>query len=255
MMTIETTAPGKADRAGSPAPAPSPAPYRCAVYFAPAVDSPWWAAGSQWLGRCAQAGVALPQPAIDGVDPALLRDLTAEPRRYGWHATLKAPFQLAPGCGLEDLRDALHALCGDFPRFTLPPLEARRMDRFIALRTAGPNEALQSLAAACVTRLQPLARPLSPPELARRRQAPLTPDQDALLVRWGYPWVLDHFRFHLSLTGDIASQSPATQAALLQAAQARFGALPACEFGQLSLFVEPEKGADFVLLEQMELRP
>lgn len=254
MTTIDTNTFPQAAPAAQPSPSSSRAPYRCAIYFAPAVDSPWWAAGSQWLGRCAHAGTALAQPAIDGVDPTLLHGLTADPRRYGWHATLKAPFQLAPGCGLDALRAALRDLCAGFSRFTLPPLEVRRMDRFIALRPAHASAPLDALAAACVTRLQALAAPLPPAELARRRRAPLTPEQDALLVRWGYPWVLDHFRFHLSLTGDIADQPPATQAALLQAAQARFEPLPACEFGHLSLFVEPSPGADFVLDAQMELR-
>jgi len=249
MMTIETIPPSHR-RSTGPA---SRAPHRCAIYFAPPVLSEWWMAGSQWLGRCARTGMSQPQPRIPGVEPGRFHALTADPRRYGWHATLKAPFELAPGCGLDDLRAALRALCADHSRFTLPPVVAQRMDRFIALRPAQPSAALDALAADCVRRLHLLAAPLTEAELARRRRVPLTPHQDALLLQWGYPWVLDHFRFHLSLTGDIDGEAAATQAALQEAAQAWFGALPPCEVGHLSLFVEPVRGAEFMLVEQLEL--
>lgn len=229
------------------------APYRCAIYFAPAVDDPWWVAGSQWVGRCANARAPLAQPPVPGVDPALVKAVTADPRRYGWHATLKAPFQLAAGLTLDDVRAALQRVCADFSRFTLPPLEARPMDRFLALRPSQPSAALEAIAAACVTRLHPLAAPLSEAELARRRRAQLTPNQDALLQQWGYPWVLDHYRFHFSLTGDLTEVAPEAREALLLEAGRRFASLPPCEFSHLSVFVEPERGGDFVLVEQVEL--
>lgn len=228
-------------------------PDRVAIYFAPAVGSPWWDAGSQWLGRCAATGRRLEQDVPEGVIPADFQALTAEPRRYGWHATLKAPFQLAPGRGLSDLRQALRAVCARTPRFTLPPLAVRVMGNFLALRPAVPSAALDAVAAACVTELHPLAAALSDSELARRRRAPLTPAQDALLQAWGYAWVLEHFRFHFSLTGDLGDVRLETQERVMRAARARFDALPPCEFTSLSLFVERRRGDDFELLEQLEL--
>lgn len=229
-------------------------PYRCAIYFAPADDSPWASAGNEWLGRCAATGRSLDQAEIAGVDAPLLRQLTAEPRRYGWHATLKAPFRLAAGCSLDDLRRALHRVCGALPAFTLPALRVVRMDRFLALRPAAHAPLLDAVAAACVMQLHALAQPLDEAELRRRRLAGLTPQQDALLTRWGYPWVLEQFRFHLSLTGDLGQVPASVQAALLRGAQERFEALPPCRFGSVALFVEPRPGADFEQLEQVELR-
>ena len=88
--------------------------------------------------------------------------------------------------------------------------------------------------------------------MARRRQATLTPEQDRLLLAWGYPWVLDHFQFHLSLTGSLGQCSPEVKAALFHAAQARFETLPVCRFAQIALFIEPEQGADFELIETMD---
>lgn len=228
-------------------------PDRVAIYFAPAVGSPWWEAGSQWLGRCAASGRVFEQVLPEGVPREAFQALTAEPRRYGWHATLKAPFQLAPGCSLQALREALRVVCARTPRFTLPPLAVRVMGNFLALRPTGPSAALDAVAAACVTELHALAAPLSPGELARRRRASLMPEQDALLQAWGYAWVLDHFRFHFSLTGELGPVPQEMQASVMQAARERFEGLPPCEFDSLSLFVERRRGGDFELLEQLEL--
>jgi hypothetical protein len=187
------------------------------------------------------------------MEPAQFQSLTAGPRRYGWHATLKAPFRLAAGNSLDTLRAATRALAERLPAFDLPPLRVSDADGFLALRPGGDCPPLAPTAAACVQQLHAFAQPLSEAELARRRQAPLTPEQDRWLLAWGYPWVLDHFQFHLSLTGSLASASAEQRAALMAAAQARFETLPICRFAHIALFTEATPGADFELLESMEL--
>jgi hypothetical protein len=230
-----------------------PLPYRCAVYFVPEVHGGWWQAGSQWLGRCAASGAVYAPLDILGVAPTEFQALTADPRRYGWHATLKAPFTLAAGRSLADLRAAMQALAKRLPAFELPPLRVSDLGGFLALRPEGDLTRLNDTAAACVQQLHPMAQPLSDAELARRRQAPLTAEQDRMLLAWGYPWVLEHFLFHLSLSGPLGKCSPNVKAALFQAAQARFETLPGCRFAHIALFTEPQAGADFELLETMDL--
>jgi len=226
-------------------------PHRVAIYCAPAPDSTWWQAGSEWLGRCAHTGEPRRQPAPAALDAEVFARLTADPRRYGWHATLKAPFHLAAGQSLDSLRGALHRLCEGREPFDLPPLQVGRMNGFLALRPIHALPALDQLAADCVQQLQPLARALSPDELLRRRRAGLTPEQDALLQAWGYPYVLQQFRFHFSLTGHMQALPADALAGLLEAAAARFHALPNPRVDRLSVFVEPSPGADFRLLEQV----
>ncbi len=100
-----------------------------------------------------------------------------------------------------------------------------------------------------------MARPLTDAELARRRRAALTPEQDALLQAWGYPYVLEHFRFHLSLTGPLDALSAEDVDRLTKAASSRFHKLPAPRIDGLSIFVEPTPGADFQWLEQIDFQP
>ena len=228
--------------------------HRVAIYAAPAPGSEWWERGSAWLGRCAQRGAALPMPAIDAVDPATQAALTADPRRYGWHATLKAPMRLAPGASWAALRDGVAAICRDHHAIEMADLEVTRMGTFLALRPAAPPAALGALATDCVQRLQALAAPLDDAELARRRRAPLSIEEDALLLAWGYPWVLHRFRFHCSLTGSLAGLDGAAVQRWQSAAHDHFKDLPPWRLDRLSLFIEPTPGADFVLLEQWELR-
>ncbi|MCR6476807.1 DUF1045 domain-containing protein [Variovorax sp. ZS18.2.2] len=239
-----------------PARTPQRRAHRYAAYFAPPIGSAWSEAGNQWLGRCAANGQTRTQPVFESLPADLQFKLTSAPRRYGWHATLAAPFTLLPQIEEPTLREGLQTLCSAWEPFDMPALEVALLDDFLALVPAQPSPALHAVAAACVTGLRAFAEPLSPGELQRRRAAGLTPEEDALLVRWGYPFVLDRFRFHLSLTGSLRDTAPPAVEALRAAARQHFAPLlasPPLRFEAISLFAEPAPGTDFVCLAQMEL--
>lgn len=231
--------------------------HRYAAYFAPPVESAWWEAGSRWLGRCAASGRTWPLPAIEGVPGELQQKLTTAPRRYGWHATLAAPFVLKPQFTEAELRAGMQALCRTLEPFDMPTLEVALLGDFLALVPTRPDASLRAAADACVMQLHPFAEPLPPPELQRRRAAGLTPEEDALLLRWGYPFVMDRFRFHMSLTGSLRGVESDTVVALQTAARRHFAPLLSSgsplRFEAVSLFAEPSPGADFICLAQMEL--
>ncbi|MEY2803402.1 MAG: hypothetical protein RL657_738 [Pseudomonadota bacterium] len=228
-------------------------PYRYAVYFSHAKDSLWWQAGSHWLGRCAASGRAMAQPDVPLLSSERMAHLTAEPRRYGWHATLKAPFELAQGHTVSSLLAGMSRLAREFQPFTMPAMRVRTMGDFLALRPANEAAAIKDIASSCVTRLHPFARSLSDSELARRRRALLTQEEDLLLKNWGYPWVLGAYRFHFTLSGSLSQVDAHEQHALREAAERHFHALPDARFDRMSLFAEPSKGADFVLIQEVEL--
>lgn len=261
--------------------------HRYAIYYAPPTESPWWQAGSQWLGRCAATGRVLQQPRVLGISPETFAALTAAPRRYGWHATLKAPFSLAEGTSLSQLCAVVEDLAGALSSFPMPDLRVQRLDDFLALvpdpvalhaQEAGsaacsapcpppaaqtpplpaqntlPTHLLEGVARVCVQELAPLSAQLTDADLHRRRLAPLTAVQDALLVRWGYPYVMEEFRFHCSLTGSLEGLDPLQEQALQHAAEEIFHGLPPGRFESLALFEEPTPGADFRLVQHFGLR-
>lgn len=222
-------------------------PHRVAVYWAPRPDTALWQAGCAWLGRDAATGHRLKQPVVAGVAPELLDMLTTDPRRYGWHATLKPPFRLADGVTLAALDAAAEKLARSFNAFTLAPLRVATLGQFLALRPQGAADAVNRLASACVQQLHALARPQSTADLARRRHPSMTARQGELLQRWGYPWVLDEFRFHCSLTGSLSALDEAQRTAVTDAARRLFDEMPSPVVDSIAIFVEPEPGADFLL--------
>ncbi len=154
---------------------------RYAIYFAPLPTTPLHALGSRWLGRDAHTGEKLAQPAVDGLAP-----LTRDPRRYGFHATLKAPFALREGIGEEALMRGCAALAASLGAFHLR-LKVDLLDGFLALVPDGDPAPLLALAERCVRELDGFRKPPPDEEIARRREAPLTASQDVNLLRWGTP--------------------------------------------------------------------
>lgn len=231
----------------------TPRAFRYAVYFAPNVEQQWWAHASQWLGRCAVSQQMNAQPLIAGVSVKRFAELTEHPRRYGFHATMKAPFVLTSRYQPSDLIDRVNLLCRDVKPFVLPRLQVTLLDQFLALVPERNTTQVTLLEEQCVKVLNDYAEPLGPEELSRRRSAGLSSHEDALLLRWGYPYVLERFRFHCSLTGSLATATRQEVSALTQAAHQHFDQLPPCIFDSLAIFVEPTRGADFVLLQQCPL--
>lgn len=221
---------------------------RFAAYFAPPSDDPLFAAGATWLGRDPASGAPAPQPGLPGIE-----EVTAEPRLYGFHATLKPPMRLAEGRQWVDLLAATEALAARIAPFTLPPLAVMDLRGFLALRETAPCPPLQALADACVADLDPLRAPPSQAEIDRRRKSSLTVEQAAMLARWGYPYVFATWFFHMTLTRRL---NETEQAASLPAAQAHFA--PALAVPQrvtdICLFAQAAPGAPFMIAERIKLR-
>jgi putative phosphonate metabolism protein len=174
---------------------------RYAVYFAPHESTALWQAGCRWLGRDPCTGSRLAQPEVEGWSAERISEITASPRLYGFHATLKPPFVLAKGRTAAQLADAVQELAAGLHPFVLPQLAVTSLDGFLALQpNANSTAQLRTLADACVVELDGFRRAPAAEELVQRRAAGLSPRQDQLLVQFGYPFVLDQFRFHMTLT-------------------------------------------------------
>jgi putative phosphonate metabolism protein len=178
---------------------------RYALYYAPRPDEELAVFAARWLGRDPETGREMEPPRHSGLPPIRLAALIADPRRYGFHGTLKPPFALPVGA----TEDALLALAANFSRqqapFAISGLKLALLGDFIALVPQEPTPVLDEFAAECVRAFDPFRALPDARELARRREAGLTERQDRMLVRWGYPYVLDEFRFHLTLTGRLSA--------------------------------------------------
>ncbi len=222
---------------------------RFAIYFAPGADTPLWTFGTSWLGRDPERGVDVARAAVPGFTRDELDDLTAPPRRYGFHATLKPPFALPPEHTRDALTDRLGSFAAQRTAFDAPPLKLDTLNGFLALVPGSPSAELSALAADCVRTFDAFRRPPGDAELARRRRHDLTPQQEDNLLRWGYPYVLDAFRFHMTLTKRLDAETRARLLPALADLTSAVGATPLRVDG-LALFHEPAPGEDFRLIER-----
>ena len=220
---------------------------RIAVYYAPTPADPLLHAGSTWLGRDATADTAVLQPSVPHLEA-----ITAKPRTYGFHATLKAPFTPYPHLDLDTLTTRLHQAAAACRPFPLPSLSVAPLDGFLALLERHPSAPLHALADRMVTALDDLRAPPTPADLARRRASTLSPAHRQMLAQWGYPDVLALWRFHMTLSGRL---TPARQADLLPLAQTHFAAACALDrqVTDICLFVQPTRARPFQLVQRIPL--
>jgi putative phosphonate metabolism protein len=223
---------------------------RYAIYYAPAPGSVLDRFGATLLGYDAHQGAGLPFP--DGIDVADWRELTQDPRKYGFHATLKAPMTLAPGRREDELAVACSAFAAK-PR-AIPVIKpvVGSIEGFIAIIPASPSAVLEGLAADCVRDFDAFRAPLTEEDRARRNPSELTPKQREHLDRWGYPYVFEEFRFHMTLTGrlDAIRRGP-----ILEMLRQRFGdtGMRELTIDRLALFRQDDASARFRIVGQWPL--
>ena len=223
---------------------------RYALYFAPEQNSKWWHAGCQWLGRDPTKSDRMEQIRIPTVLPNVMQHLTTDARRYGFHATLKAPFRLAPGHEFDDLDVALASFCRQQQSVEIPSPQLEWMGNFLAIRPVGDTSSLNQLAMQCVSQFDHLRAALKPEELARRQQQQLSARQLRLLQHWGYPYTAEEYRFHMTITDSLDNTDAAD--AILKAARRHFDIGEPLVIRSIALFHETNPGDDFRLLQRYQ---
>jgi putative phosphonate metabolism protein len=225
---------------------------RYAIYYAPASGSELDRFGAHLLGYDGFSGEALPFP--DGITQAVpdWPEITQDPRKYGFHATLKAPMWLADGNTEAELVAACEAFA-DSPR-PLPMIKpvVNAIGDFIAIVPSQHSLQLEQLAADAVRHFDSLRAPLTPQDRARRNPERLAPRQRDYLDRWGYHYVMEEFRFHMTLTGRLPAER---REAVLAILRQRFAALDinSLAVDRLALFRQSDAHSRFRIVRQYNL--
>jgi putative phosphonate metabolism protein len=225
---------------------------RYAIYFAAGADNALSRLGAELLGYEAYTGdeVSFPAEALR-IAPDW-RDITADPRKYGFHGTLKAPMALA-----SDRTEAeLVAACAAFADKARPVPVIRpvvdAISGFIAVIPAEPVDALQQLAADSVRDFDAFRPALTAEDRARRKPEKLSERQREYLDRWGYPYVMEEFRFHMTLTGRLDGER---RGPILEMLRERFAALKleALPIDRITLFKQDDAEARFRIIGEWKL--
>ncbi len=231
-------------------------PARYAVYAVPEPGTPLAELGSALLGRDSETGAPVAQPRLPDFSPEHLAELTADARRYGLHATIKAPFYLKPGMAEAELLGAAARFAPGRPPILVHRLLVTGDASFSALAPAGETDAerqalhrLNAFADNVVLFFDGFRAPPTPEEIRRRKPEELTPRRRELLAQWGYPFVFEEFRFHITLAGRAhdAEEARALRLAMQEYLQ------PALDepirIADICVCRQDERG-DFILLER-----
>lgn len=217
---------------------------RYAIYYAPAAGSALDQFGTTLLGCDARNGAQV--VFAEGIADAIpdWQELTQDARKYGFHATLKAPFSLRDGSHEADLLSACAAFAATPRAIPLIRPVVESISGFIAMIPGDASPDLQQLAADCVTDFEPFRAPMTPQDRARRKPEALPPRQVEYLDRWGYPYVMEEFRFHMTLTCRLSDER---RAQILAELQARFAdlKLDGLAIDRIVLFRQEDKSARF----------
>lgn len=218
---------------------------RYAIYFLPPPDSMLYRFGASILGYDSYRGGSLDFP--DSV-PAGWSEIVREPQTYGFHATLKAPFRLADGYSESDLLAAFAAGLPGQAVVRGGPLAVRHIGSFVAVMPSVFYDAVSALAATCVREFDRFRAPLTDDERTKRLQAPLTSAQRIHLEQWGYPYVFDTFRFHMTLTGSLRAEQRTQTLAFLAGAFAQLPDVQILCIDRIALLRQDGNGQRFRVL-------
>jgi putative phosphonate metabolism protein len=218
---------------------------RFAIYFVPAAETALYGFGAAVLGYDCYTGAAVAPLRDVGLSEAEWAALTAEPRTYGFHATLKAPFRLRAEYDQGDLLAEVRALAASIQTIPKFAPTVGLIGGFVAIIPGAASPALDQLAAECVTGFERFRLPMTAPERERRLAGGLNQRQAANLDRFGYPYVLEEFRFHMTLTGRIGPDRRAAIHALLQNEFARACGYQPIRIDRLVLVRQDHRDAPF----------
>lgn len=222
---------------------------RFGIFAAPVPESPWWTFGCRWLGRDPITDKLLAPEALGGLSIESWNAVTMAPRHYGFHGTLVPPFALAEGHTLTQLRQAVASTVLGRSEIVVPRLQLTSLGRFLALRPDPDEPRIAALAADCLLTLDRFRAAESPEQRARRERPSLSALERRMLREWGYPYVLDAYRFHLTLTASLADADREQVAAALRPLLEPLESVP-LRLDALWLVGQPNRATPFRFLDR-----
>jgi putative phosphonate metabolism protein len=240
-------------RIPSPAPGDSAAKMqRYALYFSPAESSPLARLGNEWLGRGPATQTRSIPNLPHNISPEEWALVTETAAGYGFHGTLKPPFRLVEGVTLSEFQQAVSSFAASKGSFAAPHLVLGTLGHFLALVLSEPSEIFSDFAADCVRDFDRFRAPAGEAEIKKRMRDALSPKEQEHLLHWGYPYVLDTWKFHMTLTCSLPEDALQVFRSHLAQRFAEVCVAP-LQVDSICLFEQAASGAPFLLLDRFRL--
>ena len=176
---------------------------RYAIYYVPSENSELDLFGKCWLGWDPYKGVETTKSDLSKL-PSFKKfsSLVLTPKQYGFHGTIKAPFRLKNEYTYNDLENKVREISKQIHSFYFDQLIIKKLGNFIGLIPTN-NLKINAVSNKFVEELDYLRDELSESEIKKRKPHKLTSNQKQMLFKWGYPYVFNEFKFHLTLTSKL----------------------------------------------------
>ncbi|MFT4728400.1 MAG: 2'-5' RNA ligase [Granulosicoccus sp.] len=223
---------------------------RYAIYFSPGADSELGQFGQTVLCRSATCERKANASSTFS-DQARWLQITEKPTHYGFHATLKAPFDLKRSHTVDSLTAAISEFATSQSPIELTSLFPRELGGFMALTLDNEIESLSSFALNCVGSFESFRKTLSDVDIQRRKLHGLSNRQESLLLQYGYPYVADEFRFHLTLSDRLSEHDQDYRSWVISEYNRLVVKTPVLD--QIAIFTQTDRRTPFLQLAKFNL--
>lgn len=227
---------------------------RFAIYYLQPPGHQLHTLASHWLGYDIHQGKIIDQAESLPEYLRLHQNQAGSAALYGFHGTLKAPFRLSERYDVSQLVQGLDQFAAENKAFHCSALRLTSLGHFLALAPEKACSAMNRLADDCVKRFDPFRAPMSEQEYQKRKPHLLDQRQRDLLEQWGYPYVLEEYRFHMTLSTQLEQKKLDELQIALQEYLA-----PALEndihVDRLYLCCQPAQDENFVVISEHFFKP
>ena len=183
---------------------------RYAIYYAPPKESSLEEFGRYWFGWDPLNAKLINNKQrinyLNGFGIKNLKNIDKNvliAKKYGFHGTLIPPFKLNKNYSTNLLFKKTEDIAKKFKKFKFYKFKLKKMNNFYAFVQNKKNNNINKLSNRLVRELFKFRSPLTKKEIDRRNPSKLSKLQLNILYKWGYPYLMSEFNFHMTLASEV----------------------------------------------------
>lgn len=183
---------------------------RYAIYYAPPKESNLEEFGRYWFGWDPLNAKLINNKQrinyLNGFGIKNLKNIDKNvliAKKYGFHGTLIPPFKLNKNYSTNLLFKKTEDIAKKFKKFKFYKFKLKKINNFYAFVQNKKNNNINKLSNRLVRELFKFRSPLTKKEIDRRNPSKLSKLQLNILHKWGYPYLMSEFNFHMTLASEV----------------------------------------------------
>ena len=183
---------------------------RYAIYYAPPKESSLEEFGRYWFGwDPLNAKLINNKQRINYLNRFGIKNLknidknVLIAKKYGFHGTLIPPFKLNKNYSTNTLFKKTEDIAKKFKKFKFYKFKLKRINNFYAFVQNKKNSNINKISNRLVKELFKFRSPLTKKEIDKRNPSKLSKLQLNILHKWGYPYLMSEFKFHMTLASEV----------------------------------------------------